>query len=174
MRNDFRGELTDFGLVIPVPAAIHEEDVRVVETALFDKLDGYTGPRLAEYTCDDWYGVSEAALDAADTGGGPGFQSSGGCNLSLGTQQMMRSVGSAPDSGVIVEDQFDLAEYEVWILSAQGGDGLAGWLGANGFVVPEGSQEIFDSYIEQGVHFVARSAWGRPPRRGCRIWWCTR
>lgn len=152
MRNDFRGELTDFGLVIPIPAAVQQEDVRVIDTALFDKLDGYTGPRLAEYTCDDWYGVSEAAL-AADTGAG--FQS-GGCSLSLAVpKEADFDSGGVPDSGVIIEDQFDLAEYEVWILSAAGAEGLAGWLSANGFVVPEGSQAIFDEYIEQGVRFVA-------------------
>ena len=49
MANDFKGNLRDFGLVVPVPQEITPGMVKVAESAILEKLDQYTVPRLVEY-----------------------------------------------------------------------------------------------------------------------------
>ena len=49
MSNDFDGDVKDFAMVVPVPTVLEREDIRVVPSTLFDKLDAYSGPRLVEY-----------------------------------------------------------------------------------------------------------------------------
>jgi hypothetical protein len=49
MQNDYRGEPTEFALVVPVPVVLKQGDVKVVEKKIFDRVDAYSSPRLAEY-----------------------------------------------------------------------------------------------------------------------------
>src|SRR5215471_17104035 len=49
MRNDFQGELTDFALVVPVPAVLQKSQIHVGEAKIFERIDAYSAPRLAEY-----------------------------------------------------------------------------------------------------------------------------
>jgi hypothetical protein len=49
MVNDYQGPLSEFALVVPTPVVLHEGQVRIVDRAVFDHLDAYSSPRLAEY-----------------------------------------------------------------------------------------------------------------------------
>src|SRR5438477_9540954 len=49
MTNDFKGELKEFAVVIPVPTFLKREQIHVGEKALVDHLDAYSAPRLVEY-----------------------------------------------------------------------------------------------------------------------------
>src|SRR3977135_3103690 len=49
MANDFKGELKEFAIVIPVPTFLKREQIHVGEKALVDHLDAYSAPRLVEY-----------------------------------------------------------------------------------------------------------------------------
>src|SRR5690242_13059025 len=49
MQNDYRGPLEDFAMVVPVPTVLKEGDVKVVDKAVFDRLDSLGSPRLVEY-----------------------------------------------------------------------------------------------------------------------------
>jgi hypothetical protein len=49
MRNDFQGELTDFALVVPVPAVLERSQIHVGDARTFERIDAYSAPRLAEY-----------------------------------------------------------------------------------------------------------------------------
>src|SRR5437773_7557400 len=49
MRNDFQGELTDFALVVPVPVVLQKNQIHIGEAKIFDRIDAYSAPRLAEY-----------------------------------------------------------------------------------------------------------------------------
>ena len=53
MSNDFKGDVKDFAMVIPVPTAIEREQINVAKQSLIDHLDAYTSPRLVEYFDDD-------------------------------------------------------------------------------------------------------------------------
>ena len=49
MANDFKGELKEFAVVIPVPTFLKREQIHVGEKSLVDHLDAYSAPRLVEY-----------------------------------------------------------------------------------------------------------------------------
>lgn len=49
MSNDFKGEVKDFAMVVPVPVVLREDQIKVVEREIFDRLDAYSAPRLVEY-----------------------------------------------------------------------------------------------------------------------------
>ena len=55
--------------------------------------------------------------------------------------------------GVKVEAQYDVAEYDVSILSAEDSDGLVRWLTDNGYKIPSGAEPVIGSYIKQKMHF---------------------
>jgi hypothetical protein len=142
MANDFRGNLTQFGLVVPVPQEITPGMVRIAERSLLDKLDQYTVPRLVEYHDPDpceperWqdlrprksmaYGdVPSAAPDAAEEG----------------------------RYGVRVEQSYSLEEYDILVVNATTGAGLERWLREEGYQVPAGSTPVLESYTRQNMHF---------------------
>lgn len=48
MANDFQAELKYFALFVPVPTVIKEEEVRVAEPKIIQRLDTFSTPRLVE------------------------------------------------------------------------------------------------------------------------------
>lgn len=135
--NDYQGDLSSFALLIPVPAVLGADDVRVVEPDLIQKAELYSAPRLVTYSCDDWRG-GDSGLDQADTGaegGGPGTD------------------GSA--TGVTVEAEFSAGEYDIVILNASESNGLLTWLDGNGYAVDATAEALLQTYIDQGAYFFA-------------------
>ena len=49
MVNNFKGDLKEFAMVIPVPTVLEKEMVRVIEPKVVEHLDAYSAPRLVEY-----------------------------------------------------------------------------------------------------------------------------
>ena len=49
MASDYRGDMNEFAMVIPVPTFLEREQIHVAEQSLVDHLDAYTSPRLVEY-----------------------------------------------------------------------------------------------------------------------------
>ena len=49
MLNDYQGDLKEFAMVAPVPVVLRKEDVKTPHRALFERIDAYSAPRLAEY-----------------------------------------------------------------------------------------------------------------------------
>jgi hypothetical protein len=145
---DYQGALSDFALLIPVPESLEPERVTAVDAALVDRLDRYSTPRLVEYQCSD-----------AITFASPGC-AAGGCSAAMDSSEgpLVSDVevefGTASPT-VTVEAQFQLAEYDVALLSAEGADGLYAWLDDNGFEVPAGGESVIQEYIDAGSHFLA-------------------
>jgi uncharacterized protein (TIGR03382 family) len=137
LANDFEGEVTDFGLVMPVPTVLGPEDVSVLDPAIFARLDQYSAPRLVSYTCDDF--ANEYDYDA---GGSDGGDSGGG--------------GGAPaDGSVTVEASFSAGEYDIVVLSATNGSALVDWAADNGFAIGAAAVDLLDEYIAADAYFVA-------------------
>ena len=44
MANDFRGDPTEFALVVPVPTVLEKGQIRVGDRVLIERLDSYTAP----------------------------------------------------------------------------------------------------------------------------------
>src|SRR4029079_6581995 len=49
MANDYKGELREFAIVVPVPAVLERGQIRVGDRSLVEHLDAYSAPRLVEY-----------------------------------------------------------------------------------------------------------------------------
>ena len=49
MYNDFKGNLKDFAMVVPVPVVLAKKDIKVVDQSIFNTLNEYSKPRLVEY-----------------------------------------------------------------------------------------------------------------------------
>jgi hypothetical protein len=63
------------------------------------------------------------------------------------------SAAAALRKGVTIEASYDVAEYDVLILSAQESNGLAEWLTDNGYRIPDGAAGVLGSYIKQNMRF---------------------
>ena len=138
MASDYEGEPSEFALVIPVPSFIKKDQISVVDTKTIDHLDAYTAPRLVEYFDPD---PCEVLLVAR--GGGP--------MPTMAAQTALPTPPSYP--GVKVEARYNVAEYDVSILSAEDSDGLIRWLTDNGYKIPRGAEPVIGSYIKQKMHF---------------------
>jgi hypothetical protein len=156
MFNDVDGDYESFGLIVPVPEVLHEEDVRRIDRELLGKAASYSAPRLVAYTCEDLY-----PLEHQDTGWGGSGTSGVSWGCGVGPQDLVLQSesyddgGVADSGGVVVEDQFDLGEYTVYVLSAEGADGLSAWLDNNGFSVPDTTAPVLQEYIDRGDYFLA-------------------
>src|SRR5215813_12057023 len=49
MANDFKGDPSEFAVVIPVPTKLERGQIHVGDRAVIDHLDAYSAPRLVEY-----------------------------------------------------------------------------------------------------------------------------
>ena len=49
MSNDFKGNVKDFAMVVPVPNVLDRSDIQIADRSIFQMLDAYSAPRLVEY-----------------------------------------------------------------------------------------------------------------------------
>src|SRR5579862_6727566 len=137
MASDYEGEPSEFALVVPVPTFIKKDQISVVDSRIVDHLDAYTAPRLVEYFDPDPCEARVMALAMS--------------HIPLPTA--MPQPVAPVYRGVKVEAQYDVAEYDVSILSAEESDGLVRWLTDNGYRIPAGAEPVIGSYIKQKMHF---------------------
>ena len=140
MASDYEGEPREFAIVIPVPSFIKKDQISAVEPKMIDHLDAYTAPRLVEYFDED----PCAPRVAYKMGAVPAPAMAGAQNVAMGGGRY---------EGVKVEAQYDVAEYDVSILSADDSNGLINWLTDNGYKIPAGAEPVISSYIKQKMHF---------------------
>ncbi len=141
MMNDYKGDLTEFALVVPVPTVLEEGQIHVGDTRLFDHLDAYSSPRLVEYFDPDpcLRAMAEDRVYAQRLGG-------------------VGYAGAAPPAaakslGVTIEARYTVGEYDILILSATESDGLETWLVRNGYRIPPGASRALQPYIRQKMKF---------------------
>lgn len=141
MANDFKGEVEDFAIVIPVPAIIKKSQVNVGETKIIDHLDAYTAPRLVEYydpdPCQQVYAERMMMKSASP----------------MAAMSADASGARAEALGVTIEESYTVGEYDILILSAKQSDGLLKWLNQEGYKLPKGANKILNSYIKQDMKF---------------------
>ncbi|MCB9795045.1 MAG: DUF2330 domain-containing protein [Alphaproteobacteria bacterium] len=141
MVNDFAGDPSDFAMVIPVPEVLSEQDVRTVVPELVHEAERYSGPRLVEYTCEDFLT--------------PSFASSG-CGAPQEAGRSNKEQDFADTSGgVIVEAEFEAGEYSIVILSAVQSSGLLQWLDNHGYAVSPDAEGLLQEAIDQRSYFLA-------------------
>ena len=139
MASDYQGKPSEFALVIPVPTFIGKNQISVVDSNTIDHLDAYTAPRLVEYYDED----PCAPVVYRDR-----------LALAMAPQSSAVPIPQpAAYPGVKIEAQYDVAEYDILILSAEQSDGLIKWLTDNGYKIPAGAEPVIGSYIKQNMHF---------------------
>lgn len=131
--NDIQGSFTDFALVLPVPEVVQEENAKVLEPAIFDRLDAYSQSRLVTYSCDDFNNQYDSGIMLDSSANDPSEES----------------------GGVEIEANYIVGEYEVVVLSAEQSEGLFDWLIENGYEVPGQSIPLLQEYIDGGSYFLA-------------------
>jgi hypothetical protein len=141
MASDYEGKPNEFALVIPVPTFIEKSQISVVDTKTIDHLDAFTEPRLVQYFDEDPCGYIARALSRKTA-----------ANVNVGTAAAP-ATPPAVYQGVKVEARYDVAEYDISILSAEQSDGLIRWLTDNGYKIPAGAEPVVSSYIKQNMHF---------------------
>jgi hypothetical protein len=156
MSNDYKGETSQFAVVIPVPTVIERKQIEIADAANIDWIDQYSAPRLVEYYDPDpcappmQYRMDEMAPMAAASGSAAGPRGE-----------------RAHELGVTVERSFTVGEYDIVILKAEAGSGLETWLHEQGYHVPTGATNVLQSYIRQNMHFfVAKVNLGEQKRLG--------
>jgi hypothetical protein len=139
MRNDFKGELTDFALVVPVPVVLQKNQIHVGEPKIFDRIDAYSAPRLAEYFDPNPCESLKVARDAA-------------APASVGS--LVKSEAKRDQAlGVTVEARYTIGEYDIVILSATQSNGLEVWLREDRYRIPAGASRALQPYVRQGLKF---------------------
>ena len=142
MSNDYKGELADFAVVVPVPTVLTRGQIHVGERKYIERLDAYSAPRLVEYhDSDPCAPVRRYKNGPPSAGSAP------------------RTAAAAPSAdraralGVTVEAQYTIGEYDIVILSAKQSDGLETWLRESGYKIPQRSAAALQPYIKQDMKF---------------------
>ncbi len=139
MQNNYRGPPSDFALVIPVPVVLKKENVKTLPREVFARVDTLASPRLVE----DY-----------EPGECPPIQP---VPSSMPSSVRMETGGMPRDLGVKVEAKFDVAEYEIVILSAKDALGLDIWLKENKYKIPANAEPLLKPYVQNNwKFFVAR------------------
>ncbi len=140
MANNYQGALTDFALVVPVPTVLERSQIRIGDRKLFERIDSYSAPRLAEYFDPDPCRVSkkDEAMDLQAPRAAAAI-----------SQERRRDQAL----GVTVEASYTVGEYDIVILSGKQSDGLETWLRENGYRIPRGAAAALKPYIRQQMKF---------------------
>lgn len=141
MSSDFEGNVKDFAMVIPVPVVLKKEDIKIAERKVFDYLDAYSSPRLAEYydhnPCRPRY--YEMSVRSA--------------TKSLSNAESMDEMKVMEKDKVKIEAKYTVGEYDILILSSTESSALKIWLVTNGYKIPAKAEEVLEPYIKSQLKF---------------------
>ena len=140
MANDFKGDVKEFALVVPVPTVLEKEQIHIGDPPVLKHLADYSAPRLVEYFDENpcrRYPESRS-MDALKSMPQAAAE---------GNTKRERALG------VTVEAQYTVGEYDILILSAKESRGLETWLTENGYRIPNGASSVLHSYLKQGMKF---------------------
>jgi hypothetical protein len=140
MMSDFSGDPKEFAVVIPVPVVLEKSQVHIGDSTIVAHLDAFSAPRLVEY-----FDPSPCRQEAAKSVSALSFR--GGRANEVAYQFDGVSVG------VRIEARYTVGEYDILILSAKESGGLALWLTANGYRIPDAARPVLAAYIKQGMKF---------------------
>ncbi|MBY0248663.1 MAG: DUF2330 domain-containing protein [Nitrospiraceae bacterium] len=155
MANDFKGNVKEFAMVVPVPTILEKEQIHIGEAAVLKHLADYSAPRLVEYFDENPCRRYEL------------FQDKMGALKSVApaSAEVKRERDRA--LGVTIEAQYTVGEYDILILSAKESNGLEVWLSENGYKTPNGVSAVLQSYLKQNMKFfVAKINLGEQAKLG--------
>jgi hypothetical protein len=139
MSNDFKGDVKDFAMVVPVPEILRERDIKVVNRSIFDRIDAYSAPRMVEYY-DDAPCHNRKYKDML-------------YDMVPMANQAKKESEMDISTGVTIEAKYTIGEYDILILSAEESGGLETWLKQNGYALPDNAKEVLQPYIKDKLKF---------------------
>ncbi len=138
MQNNYQGPPQDFAMIVPVPVVLQEADVKILPPEVFARVDKLAAPRLVEYweadPCNPYIYEMQRSMAAKGGGGGGGRP-------------------KPDDTGVTIEAQFEVGEYQVVVLSANDSTGLETWLAREKYNIPKGAEPLLRPYVQSGSKF---------------------
>src|SRR6266540_3086754 len=111
MGSDFKGEPSEFALVVPVPTVLERDQIHVGDQKIVEHLNAYSAPRLVEYF--DENPCQMAKMQGMMLRGGPA--AAGVANDAMSRAKAL---------GVTIEARYTVGEYDILILSARQSGGL--------------------------------------------------
>ena len=144
MGSDFKGDVKDFAMVVPVPVVLARQDISIVDRGIFDRLDAYSSPRLAEYY--DYNPCQTNAIEEKEMI----YPSSSVMDM---TNDMRVKSLTKKEYGVTIEAQYTVGEYDILLLSANESNGLKNWLTDNGYKIPAKAERVLAPYIKSNMKF---------------------
>lgn len=135
IRPGFRGKLSEFGMLVPVPST---PSIKKIADKTFEHIDAAIDPPEIEVWVGPEYPMAE---DAA----GP-------------TSAVGLGGGLAYRARVNVIKQEAVGMYTVVVLEAGSTEALKKWMDENGYRFPDGMEGTCEEYIGQGWQFVAVKA----------------
>lgn len=169
MANNFKGDVSEFALVVPIPYVFKENQIQVGHSTIFDRLDAYSAPRLVEYFDHDPCAppgpvgpIGPAGAPSRSGAPGPASISCWDTNRNGRNDSFEDRNGDGhwdlldcqnSDLKVTIEEEFSVGEYDILILSAEESQGLETWLIQNDYQIPEGASKVLAPYIETGMNF---------------------
>lgn len=146
--NNFRGNVKEFAMLVPVPTMLGQNQVQVGFPEIVEKIDAYSAPRLVEYSDSDPCKVAhsfttpEVQVNVSDADSTP-----------ISTNEMLKTQAL----GINIEDAFRVGEYDIVVINATQPSDLERWLIEHGYRIPEGATALFEAYIAQGMKFLVAS-----------------
>ncbi|MEM6556036.1 MAG: DUF2330 domain-containing protein [Pseudomonadota bacterium] len=141
MASDYRGDVNEFAMVVPVVDIPLREQINVGNPALVDHLDEYTAPRLVEYYDDNPCEMNRARSFVASS------EPMTLANILDRVQQDSQQLA------VTIEAEYEVGEYDILILSAEDSGDLITWLNQNEYRIPDGAEEVVEAYLKRGMKF---------------------
>jgi hypothetical protein len=142
MSADFKGELKDFALVVPVPTVLQKEQIHIGDQKLVDRIDNYSAPRLVKYVDPD--PCEMRRYRAMESAGAPAAKAAPAPHMNQARADAL---------GVKVEAEYTVGEYDIVILSAKQSDGLETYLHESGYQIPAKAAAALAPYIKQNMKF---------------------
>jgi len=141
MVNNYKGDLKEFAMVVPVPTVLEKEMVRVIEPNVVQHLDAYSAPRLVEYHDPDPCMMVMMKEQSRVMAQAP---------ASLAAESRRERADSL---GVRIEAEYTVGEYDIVVLSAKESQGLETWLKQNNYNIPVGASQALAPYIRNDMKF---------------------
>ncbi len=135
IQSAYQGPPEAFAMIIPVPVALAEQDVKTLPRELLQHVEQLGAPRLVEY----WEQDPCAPQTELETTPPP----------ASAPREPVRS-----EPGVKVETQFVAGEYQIAILSAKDSTGLEAWLRQEKYNLPQGAEPLLRSYVDSGMKLL--------------------
>ena len=148
---DYDGPLEPFALVMPVPADVTPDRVKVLKRGNTDRIEHITAPRFHEFwetdPCDTATVEQEWERNLKVTGGGM-F----GGGPTTGERKVPKEMLMT-----VVPEFMTTKEYGLDVLGDDDSKNLGGWLKQHGWAAPAGMDAAIKPYVDAGMHMLVAS-----------------